>query len=93
MQKGIFTINHTYSVQIYILLMWVSGKYHYLVKVILSRRWRFLSTSVKVFLNSTPDRDLIFWKSRKSSLLCRGCSHKVKFALANGKIAYSYLLI
>lgn len=52
-----------------------------------------LSTSVKVSLNSAPDRDLIFWKSRKSSLLCRGCSHKVKFALANGKIAYSYLLI
>ncbi len=63
------------------------------VKVILSRRWRFLSTSVKVFLNFAPDRDLIFWKSRKSSLLCRGCSHKVKFALANEKIAYSYLLI
>lgn len=45
------------------------------------------------YLNLFPDQDLIFWKCHKSSLLCHGSSHKVKFALANGKIAYSYLLI
>lgn len=44
-------------------------------------------------LNLFPDQDLIFWKCHKSSVLCHGSSHKVKFALANGKIAYSYLLI